>query len=247
MPLSLFAKSIAAATSAALLLAGPVAANAQARPHAHPAPSHKPASHKPVTRSHDRLTGPKRGATHAVNAQLRAVAALQSQAAAFTGTDGAALQTALAADHAAIQADLAGITAATSVRALRALVSSAVVTRQIARTQSLDVIAADTASTQGATLAATVSALSTSLANLAAAGTDTTTGDAAVADATTQLTTLSTDVPAIVSTVLAVGPTAPASTLHLAATSAGEELIAITTALTAATADITTIQTTYGL
>lgn len=242
MPPSLLSKSLATATSAAVLLACPVAAGAHTPHQARPTASHK---HKPAT--HDHLAGPRRGATHAVNAQLKAVAALQTQAAAFTGADASALQTAVAADQAAMQADLAGIPTANSVRGLRALVKSAGVSRQIARTQVVDVVAADEAGAQGASLTTTVSTLATSLAGLADGGTDTTTGQAAVTDATTQLGTVSTNVPVVVSTVLAIAPTAPAAALHLAAATADDQLAAVTAALTATSADITSIQTTYGL
>lgn len=246
VPLSLFAKSVATAASAALLLGCPVAASAQAS-HPHRAGSHTKPSRKPVGRTHDRLAGPRHGATHAVNAQLKAVTALQSDAAALTGPDAVALQGAVAADQAAIQADLAAIPGAASIRALRVLSTSAVGTRQIARTQVLDVVAADAALAQGTTLETTVSTLTSSLATLATGGTDTTAGQAALTDATNQLLTVSTDVAQVVSTVLAVGPTAGRQALHLAAAAADTQLTAISAAIAAATSDINTVQTAYGL
>jgi hypothetical protein len=241
----MLAKSIATAASATLLIGCPIAAaNARTRPNIHHTATHKPTTHK---HTHDKLTGPKRGATHAIGAQLKAVKALQTHAAAFGGPDSATVQAALAADEAAVQTDLDGVATATSVKSLHILMTSAVVTRQIARTQLHDVVAADAAGAQAQTLSAAVTTVEASLADLAASGTDTSAGQVALADATTQLATVTTDVTDVVSAVLAIAPTATKADLHIAAATAGAELAAITDAITAAAGDISSVQTTYGL
>jgi hypothetical protein len=235
------AKALAALTSAALLAATPALAGAaDARPAAHQGGgTHQHG--KPA----DPLAGPRRGATHAISAQLKAAQRLVDRAAALTIADASALQDALAADLAAVQTDLDGVAAASSKQDLHGLMSAATTSVQVARLQFRTVVAADAAVDQATALTATIATLGTELAALS--GVDITAGQAALADATTALQTVTAGAPGVVSDVLAISPTASRADLHTAAAAVAAALTPIEDALAQAAADVATVQATYGL
>lgn len=238
--MNLLAKTLAALTSAALLAATPALAGAAG---AHPAP-HKSGTHqhgKPA----DALAGPRRGATHAVGAQLKAVQALVTRAAALTIADAAALQGALDADLAAVQADLDGIAGASSKQDLHGLLTAAITARQVARLQFRTVVAVDSAVDQATALTATIATLGTDLAALT--GVDITAGQASLADATAALQTVTDQAPGVVTDVLAISPTATRADLHTAADAIDVSLTSIEDALTQAETDVATVQSDYSL
>jgi len=148
-------KAVATAVAAALLAACPVVATAA---DAHPARTHTH-THRHTHAAHDKLTGPRRGASHAIGAQLKAVKALANRAAALTITDAGRLQDALADDAAAVQGDLDAVGDAGSVRALHTLLMAANTSRQVARLQFEVVVAADAAKADADALGATIESL----------------------------------------------------------------------------------------
>jgi hypothetical protein len=161
--MSHLAKAVSTAAAAALLAACPVVAGAA---DAHPASSHRHThSHtKTHTNTHrhgvaDKLTGPRRGAAHAIGAQLKAVRALVNRAADLTIGRAADLGGDLAADAAAVQSDLDAVAGAGSVRGLHTLMMAANTTRQLARVQFEVVVAADALIAQADALDATIDSL----------------------------------------------------------------------------------------
>jgi hypothetical protein len=246
--MSLAARFLLTATSAAVLaVCGATApAFAAAHPSHHTAVTHTGAHH-PSKPAHDKLAGPRRGASHAVAAQLKAVDALSTRAAHRTLADGPALSAALTADAAAIRADLTAVGTAPNVKSLRALVSAAGTSRQLAQTQYSVVSAADADATTATILSATVSDLGAQLAALTTAGTDTTAGQAHLAEAKSELATASTEAAAAVSSILAVIPNASRAQEHAGAATAHAELVSISVALSMARADIASVQAQYGL
>src|SRR5258706_6289473 len=115
-------KVVTTAIAGALLATAPaLPALASAHP-AHTASAHghaHPPKHADKHAAKDKLTGPRRGAAHAIAAQLKSVNRLVTNAAGLTLADGTGLGTALTAAQAAVAADAAGVSSATSVKALR--------------------------------------------------------------------------------------------------------------------------------
>src|SRR4051794_3038471 len=233
-------KTVAAVACAGLLATGSaaVADSACARaPH--------PRSH--VTKQHDKLAGPRKAATHAISAQLKAVQTLVKRAAVLTSAHAADLQTALAADLAAIRQSLGGVAGATSVKALGTLRTAAETARQVARTQYGTVVAADAAAMQAAGLDEQVTALQAQLDALAAGGADTTEAQAAL-DAIVQTLSAAVDqLGKLTDDALALLPAATRADRHAVGEAADVAFSEIADTLGSVLADLTAFPGTYGL
>lgn len=235
----LFPKALATAASAALLAAAPVAALAA---EAHPVTHHTAGAHGHAhAKNTDKLAGPRRGVTHAINAQLKGVTALVNRAGGLDIADAAALSTALTADQAAVQADLDGVAGAASRTDLHTLLSGAITTARVARLQYRVVVAADADAAQASTLSDALAALQGQISDQAITLSDADT--AALADAQTLLDGVTAQLPTVVTDVLAVSPTASRADLHAAVVAAGDALSSAEDALAQAGTDITTVQT----
>ncbi|HEX3336268.1 MAG TPA: hypothetical protein VHS54_07390 [Jatrophihabitans sp.] len=251
--MSKLAKVVTATVVAALLVAVPAFPTVAGARAAHATHTHTHATkhtHKTKPAVHDRLAGPRRGASHAIAAQSKAVARLVANASGLTLSDGAALGSALAADQAALQSDLAAVADATSVRALRVLVAAAGTTRQLARMQFQVVVAADTAAAQAAATSTTVADLVAKLSDptiVDPAVLDPAAGLLAMADASTQLSSATAAANLAVTTMLALSPSAARADSHVAYAAAEASLEAAGTALLAAATDVTDVQTAYSL
>jgi hypothetical protein len=237
-------KTLATVAFAALLAAAPVAAGAaEARSAGH----HTSAGHGKVQAhgkahqhaKHDRLAGPRRGFSHAIGAQLKGVQRLVTQASALTIADAAGLQQALAADLAAVQADLDGVAAAASKAELKTLLHSALGTRQVTRVQFDTVVAADGLGEQATALANSVAALQ---GQLAEAVTPDETALGSLAAVAAELQTVSAQVPGLVTYALAISPTATRAELSTAIAAIDVALTSIQDALDQAGADFAAVQ-----
>lgn len=254
--MSLLPKSIATAAAATLLAVCPaVAVAAQAHPASRHGGTHSHSTHThsahgkaagKALHAHAAVpAGARRGATHAIAAQLKAVNTLVTNSGSLTSTDAAALHDALVADAAAVQADLAAVGDAGSRRDLHALMANAITTRQLARLQFETVVAADAAAEQAASLSLTVTTLQAQLADLG--GVDTSGGLAALADAASRLESVSSKAPGVAQYVLALPPTTSRPDVHAANDAVEETLGGIADDLTQAAAEIAAVQAEYGL
>lgn len=242
--------SLSAAAVAGLTAVLAPAAPALAAPHhAHVSSSIRHGAHvavRPAHRAHDRLAGPRTGVAHVVAAQVQYVnrlIAAEKASTTLNPTDQAALVAAAGNDLAALTTDQAAVPTATTFSALRTVAVSALRTRQVAQFQFGVVSAADAQEAQAAELAVTGTDLKSQVDAAAAAGTDVTAATAALADLDTQLATVNAGAPTAVSAILAVSPTASSTDLRTALTGVHATLEADDAALTAAQADITTVQT----
>ncbi|HKC29645.1 MAG TPA: hypothetical protein VKB75_16640 [Jatrophihabitans sp.] len=261
--MSIVLKTLSGLVAAALLAASPIAATAAA---AHPSGSHRSShgsSHAPVhgsgkhgshvNRGHhkhakpvDHLAGQRRGATHEINAELKAVQALATRAAGLTIPDAAALHDALAADAQALQADLAAVSTAGSKHDLRTLRSSAGVTRQTARVQYHVVVASDAKSADANSLSAIIAALMGQLADQP--------GSAAIEQAlgtleadAAALANVGTDLANVVTDILALPATGSRADLHTAQHAAEQALEAADATIEQVAADVSSVQQQFGL
>jgi hypothetical protein len=240
--MTLLPKAVAALTAAVLVAASPVLSDAAG---AHPSGHHKGAHQhsKPA----DHFAGLRRGAAHAIKAQLKAVQRVVDRAAALTIADAVDLQSALGADLAAVQADLDGVSTAADRGELHKLMTAANVARQVARLQSQVVVAADAAAAEAAGFSATVTSLQGALTTLAAGGTDTSAGDATLVDASTMLATAAAQAPGVVAYVLLLGPTASRADVNAASDAVHTALESIADVLAQVAADIESVQTQFGV
>lgn len=240
----LLSKTVATLASAVLLTTGSVAvaAGAQARP-GHAGHTGHPVSR--VHKSHDKLAGPRKGASHAIAAQLKAVRSLATKAGTLTTAHATELQGVLATDLAAVQADLAAVSSATSVKALRTLTGAANTARQVAGAQFRSVTASDALGVQAGSVS---DLLSTVQALLAALPADTTIDVAAVQAILDQVTQALPDVQAqldqIVAEVLALAPDAARTDLHAALDAIGTALPVLSAQVSALLTQLTDAQTT---
>ena len=207
------------ACAAALIGCPAVAADAAAHPrpdhhamtHSHGKPTpHKPRSHKPV----DHLAGPRKGAGQALAARLKEMKALAAKAASQGLADGDALATALAADTAALKADVDGVASATTVNQLRLIVSAGGTTVAVGKLQYRGVVSADDAVTRAAKATATIADLEAKLQLLAAEGTDIAAGEAAIADAQAALAKVAPAAAQVVTAVTGIDPNASRTDLR---------------------------------
>ena len=202
------AKGVATLASAALLsTAGAgVAAAAPAPHHGTHGGSHSTGHHhgKPV----DKLAGPRRAATQAITAQYRSVQRLVSQAAGLSGTHAAGLQTALAADLAAVTADRSAVAAATSGKALNALKAAAGGSRHVAGTQFYTVSSVDGLDDQAPDLTALVSEIQDAIDALVADGMDATDSQTSLDAVVQSLTDALGSLGGLADQALALSPTA---------------------------------------
>jgi hypothetical protein len=235
-------RTVATAAAAALLAACPVVASAA---DAHPLHSHPSHSNTHRHSAVGKLTGPRRGASHAIAAQLKAVKALGARAGNLTIADAAALQSALSADADAVQSDLDGVATADSVRALHALMTGAITSRQVARLQFEVVVAADATLDQMDALATEIAQMQGQLSELN--DVDMPLAAAALIAASDSLSTLIDQAHGAVAFILNVSSTATRAELHNAIVQSDEALQALTDGLAAVQDAVIAVQTEYGL
>jgi hypothetical protein len=190
----------------------------------------------------DRLAGPRRGAAHAIGAQLRAVSVLVMKAGAAAGPDDADLKTALTADLDAVKADLAGVAGATSKSQLHSLLRDADNARQVAGVQFRLVSAADEFAPDVDQVASDVEELQVELDAMVADLMDVTTQQDALDQANDGLATMSDDLSASVDAALGLSPDAGHRAVQKAQRAAHAALNRVEAALEEAQADVLSVQ-----
>jgi hypothetical protein len=181
-----------------------------------------------------------KGATHNIRQEVSRVGHLPTRVARSHGlndADKAALQAALTADRSALGDDLTALGTATARAQVRAIVSSAHRTADLASRQVIVVVASDKVQARAAVDAATFADLTSQVSAAALLGTDVTAELALLADLQAQLTTATTDAAVAVTTILAVAPDASSSAVRSAFHAAHVSLDAARTALDTAEAD----------
>jgi hypothetical protein len=254
-------KSIATLACASLLATCPMlAGTASAHPrhehgthqHADKHGTHRHA-HEHATHRHahehgkpaDHLAGLRRGATHAIAAQLKAVQRLIGAADALDLTDEDALLNALGSDRDAVQADLGAVGDASSRGELHGLMTSANTSRHVAQLQLQIVAAADAAGAEAAALGQTLETLAAQLFD-SPPSPDKAAAEAALEDAMSLLATVTAQVGdsdnGVIGSVLGISPTASRAELHAAAVDVHEALESILDALLQIEADVASLQ-----
>jgi hypothetical protein len=251
-------KTIATVACASLLAACPALAGTAA---AHPA-GHRHATHRHVhthTNTHrhgqsthgkahehgkpaDHLAGLRRGAGHAISAQLKVLRQLRTFADSLDLTDEGALLAALDADIDAVQADLDAVADAGSRADLHALMTAAITGHRLGGLQVEVVAEADAVGAEAASLTPTVEALVGQLSeqpgNAAA--------QAALEEAMSLLGTVTAQVGngdlGVIGFVLHISPTVGRAELHSDAVNVHVALESISDMLAQAEADIATAQ-----
>lgn len=224
-----------------------VATAASAAPAHHAAAHHAPAHH----RTHVHHKAPRhhvntRGATHDLTQELARLTRLQSGVAGDTrisSTDAAALAAALGRDAAAVKADLAALSGATTQKQVNVIVGAAHTAGMLAGGQYVVVLQAGATEARIETVAAQQETLSAQVQAAATTGHDMTVENGQLADLANRLTEASADVDGAVTSVLAVDPTSSrtAALQALAASRAG--LAKAATAVAAAAADAAAVTT----
>jgi ABC-type Zn2+ transport system substrate-binding protein/surface adhesin len=211
------------------------------RAHEHTTHRHEHAHGKPA----DHLAGLRRGAAHAIAAQLKAVQRLVTEADALDLADEGALLDALGADRAAVQADLDAVGDVPSRGELHGLMTSANTSRHVAQLQLLVVAAADAAGAEAAALGQTLEALAAQVFD-SPPSPDKAAAEAVLEDAMSLLATVTAQVGdsdnGVIGFVLDISPTASRAQLHAAAVAVHEALDSIVDALLQIEADIASLQ-----
>jgi hypothetical protein len=192
------------------------------------------------------LAGERRGTTHEINAQLKAVQALVTRAGGLTIPDATALHDALVADAHALQADLAAAADAGSKQELRALRTSAGVTRQTARVQYHVVVADDAEAADANSLSAIIASLMGQLADQP--------GSAAIEQAlgmleadAASLANAGSDLSKVVADILALPATGSRADLHAAEHVAEQALESAEATIEQVAEDVSGVQQQFGL
>ena len=189
----------------------------------------------------DHLAGLKRGAAHAIAAQLKSVQRLRTAADALDLADEGVLLDTLNVDRTAVQGELADVTDAGSRADLHALMTAAITGRQLAALQVATVTAADGAGTEAASLGASVEGLAGELADLPRSP-EKAAAEAALEEAMGLLATVTSDASDVVGLVLGVAPTVSRGDLHSAAVDVHNALDSIEAALLEAETDLAAVQ-----
>jgi hypothetical protein len=214
----------------------------------HKTVTHKTAIHKPV----DKLAGARKGAAHALAAEVarvNRVAAAEAASTVLSPTDKTALQDAITADLAALAADGTAVTAATTARGIQAAVRAGGRTAQGAQLQFQVVTLAERLQAAAAALTAQATSVSDQAAALAAGGTDVSTVTTPLADLATQVSMAQQEASVTVAGALAFPADPTAELLHAANATARTCLAEVAAALAvgkddlaAATAALTALQ-----
>jgi hypothetical protein len=240
--MSLLPKTVAALASAALLVAAPaVAASAHPAAHEHGTHHHATHVHKHAGPA-DKLAGLRRGATHAVAAQVRGIQALVNEAASLDIADASALQGALGLDLATAQDDQVAVAQAESRADLHALMRAALTTRQVAGFQFRAVVAAD----EDAAEAADLTGVAESLMGQVADRPGTADAQAALEEALGLLATAGTQASGVAQYVVQLSPTETRSELHAAAHNVHLALDSISEMLDTASSKIDQVEADFG-
>jgi hypothetical protein len=244
----LLAKAVASLACAALLAATPVLAGpAGAHPHAAKTHQHSHATRHGHAAEHgtahrhaktDHLAGLRRGATHAVAAQVKVVQGLVDQAAGLTIADAAGLQAALAFDLTAAQTDQDGVATAETAADIHSLMRAAIIVHQLARLQFEAVQAADAIADQAAALSLTVAQLQGQLGDMPGNAE----ALALLDEAAMLLESISSQLPGVVDFVLGLAPTISKTDLHAANVNVQTVLTSLQESLDQANLDVTAAQ-----